>query len=127
MTYLGEPAKRRSNEEEVLQRTVVAHLRLRAVSDCIWYAVPNGEKRSKTTGARLKMMGVVAGVADLAFVLPDGRAAFIEVKKAGGVQSKTQREFEKRCNGMGVPYLLSSNLDEILGTLEAWGILRRRA
>jgi hypothetical protein len=51
-------AKPRASEEETLQRAIVDHLRLRAHPDCIWYHCPNGEHRSKRTGARLKAMGV---------------------------------------------------------------------
>lgn len=115
--------KRRDNPEERLQVAIVEHLRLLAPANVIWYAVPNGEKRSKRTAGRLKAQGVVSGISDLAFVLSDGRAAFLELKSPTGRLSPAQKAFGERCAAMEVEYAVSSDLDQCLSILRAWGVL----
>ena len=52
-------------------------------------AVPNGSQRSRTTGARLKAEGVVAGVPDL---LVPAWNLWIEMKRADGGSVSTQQK-----------------------------------
>lgn len=73
----------------------------------------NGEKRDKGTAAKLKRMGVKAGVADLVVVARGGRIAFIEVKRPGGRVSHDQDEFRLRCTQWGVPYLVATSIDDV--------------
>lgn len=87
------------------------------------FHVPNGEHRSKATGAKLKAMGVVAGVADLVCVSPDGIVQFMELKAPGGTLSDAQRVFRDRCLRMGITHTVMADIDSALITLEAWGIL----
>jgi hypothetical protein len=54
---------RRHRPEAQLQAAVVERLRLRARPDVLWLHCPNGERRDKITGAKLKRMGVLAGPA----------------------------------------------------------------
>jgi len=58
------------------------------------FHVPNGGQRSKITGARLKRIGVKAGIPDLH--LPVARNGYtglwIELKKPGGTTSKQQKD-----------------------------------
>jgi len=116
-------APKRDNPEERLQIAIVDHLRILAPKNVIWYAVPNGEKRSKRTDGRLKAQGVVSGIADLAFVLPDGRAAFLELKSGVGRLSPAQKAFQDKCASMEVEYAVSSSLDHALSILSAWGAI----
>jgi hypothetical protein len=117
-------AKPRRNDEEKLQRSVVAYLGYAARKDAIWFHVPNGEGRSKATAGRLKAMGVKAGVADLCFVLKDGSAAFMELKANGGKQRAAQLVFEQRCIDCGVPYVVVTNMDTAIEVLKGWGVTR---
>jgi hypothetical protein len=56
-------------------------------------AIPNGSQRSRTTGARLKAEGVVAGVPDL---LVPAWNLWIEMKRAdGGAVSAVQKEWHR--------------------------------
>jgi hypothetical protein len=57
-------ARHRRSLESEIHATVVAHLRLRAKPDVLWLHCPNGERRDKITGAKLKRMGALAGAAD---------------------------------------------------------------
>ena len=52
-------------------------------------AIPNGSQRSRTTGARLKAEGVVAGVPDLFIPAWD---LWIEMKRADGGSVSTQQK-----------------------------------
>jgi ketopantoate reductase len=113
----------RDNPEEQLQAAIVQHLKLLAPKNVIWFAVPNGIPTSKRTGARFKAQGVVAGIADLCFVLADGRAAFMELKSAKGRLSSEQKAFADRCAAMGVEHVVSANIDQALSVLRAWGVL----
>jgi hypothetical protein len=71
-------------------------------------------------------MGVVRGVPDLAFVLPGGQAAFMELKSRLGKTSPEQDAFIAKCNEMGVPCPVVSDIDNALFILRAWGVLRKR-
>ncbi len=54
--------------------------------------VPNGGKRGKIQGARLKADGVLAGWPDLTIAGPDRWTAFIEVKDGAGTCSVARKE-----------------------------------
>ncbi len=109
--------------EATLQRAIVELLRKAAHGDVLWFHVPNGEHRNAVTGARLKSLGVRPGVADLAFVLPGGRAAFLELKRDNGRQSQSQRIFESDCERSGAYYEVARNIDEAIGILRAWRVI----
>lgn len=113
----------RRDPEGDLQRALVQHLRLLAPVNVIWAHIPNGEHRSKRTGARLKALGVQRGIPDLMFVLADGRAAFLELKARTGRLSPDQKAFGAKCEAMGVEYAVSADLDQALSILRAWGVL----
>jgi hypothetical protein len=115
---------RRENPEERLQAAIVQHLHLRAPVNVIWYHPANGGLRSKRTAARMKAQGVVAGVADLAFVLSDGRAAFMELKAPTGRLSPAQKAFQEKCAAMDVEHAVVSDIDTALRILEAWGAIK---
>jgi hypothetical protein len=63
------------------------------------FAVPNGEARSRTAGARLKAEGVSAGVPDL--FIP-AWLIWIEMKRAdGGVTSELQADWHAYLRSLG--------------------------
>jgi hypothetical protein len=62
--------------------------------------IPNGGKMGVIRGAILKKMGVKAGVADILFMYSNANnyhGLWIEFKSSKGVQSESQKEFEKLC------------------------------
>lgn len=64
----------------------------------LWFAIPNGGKRTKYEAVRLKKQGVKSGVADI-FICESAQGwngLFIEMKSKTGKLSKTQNEFLKR-------------------------------
>jgi len=111
--------------EEALHRQVAAELRWRA-PDLLWFTVPNQRgTRERWEQAMFKALGVRAGVADLVFVLPCGRVAFIELKAPRGVSSDAQRAFMRDCEALGAPYLICRSMAEVEGALAAWGVKLR--
>ena len=118
--------RRRARPEAAIQRAVVEHLRLRAKPDVLWLHVPNGERRDKITGAKLKRMGVLAGASDL-LLWHNGSSFALELKAAGGRPSDTQLDFLARFNDTGGHSASAEGVDRALATLEAWGLLRGRA
>ncbi len=108
-----------------LQKTVVQLLLWEARAKVVWFHVPNGESRSPRTGARLKQMGVRAGVADLCIILPSGLVHFLELKAPKGKQSKPQKDFQAQCEGCGVPYAVASSFEEAEAILRRWGALKQ--
>lgn len=115
---------KRDNPEERLQMALVQHLMIRGQKNAIWYAVPNGIPASRRTGGRFKAQGMKSGVFDLAFVLPDGRAAFIELKAPHGRMSPAQKKFQDQLVEMGVGHAVISDLDSGLRLLEAWKVIK---
>lgn len=61
------------------------------------FAVPNGGRRDAATAGKLKAEGVVAGVSDLVLLKPNREfgALLIEMKRKGGRQSESQKQWEK--------------------------------
>lgn len=86
---IGNSTNRRRSEH-IEQREFVAWFR-QTFDGVRIFAIPNGEQRSRTAGARLKAEGVSAGVPDL-FIPAWGQ--FIEMKRAdGGKTSKVQKDW----------------------------------
>ena len=76
--------------EASIHLAIVELLRLKAHRDLIYFHPANGGERHPVVAAKLKGMGVVPGVADLVFVLPDGRSAFLELKTRKGELSPSR-------------------------------------
>ena len=87
----------------------------------VFFHCPNGEFRSKRTAARLKRMGVRKGVADLCLVLPDGKAAFLELKSSSGRQSPDQRAFHSEVTASGGLYGVANSPESVRAILGEWG------
>jgi hypothetical protein len=112
--------------EELLQRAVIEHLRLRAPKDVVYFHVPNGGKRSKVEGARFKLMGVVAGVPDLVLGR-SGRMYAMELKARGGKPSDEQYAVMEWFRAAGIQTVWVDNLDAALEWLARWGMFDRQA
>ncbi len=67
------------------------------------YAVPNGGQRSRTTGLKLKLEGVKAGIWDLSLDAPTGsfHGLKIEVKRPGGKMSDKQNDWGDKYKDYG--------------------------
>lgn len=105
--------------EQVLQQQIAAFLQA-AYPSLVWFHPPNGGARSKVEGAIFKAMGVKPGVPDLVFVLPDGRAAFLELKAGRGRLSPAQEGFLARIDKLGCPWASVRSLAEAAHIIERW-------
>lgn len=115
----------RKNKEHHLQKFVVELLRIDGVRGLIFYHIPNEGQRAKRTGAFLKQLGMLPGAADLAIVLPGGRAAFLELKRDEKAKtSDDQDAFRDLCAANGTPYAVVRTPEEARDVLAGWGTLR---
>jgi len=76
------------------------------------FAIPNGEQRSKTTGAKLKAEGVSPGIPDL--YVPAWRL-WIEMKRIkGGSVSAKQKEWHEYLRSIGDTVIVGYGSDHAL-------------
>ena len=95
---VNRPRKRPSDEEHRIQCACVQWMYYQHPELFpVLFAIPNGGRRDKTTGAKLKAEGVKSGVADLELAKPSRQyhALFIEMKTPKGYQSYSQKCFQK--------------------------------
>ena len=110
-------------EEDQLQRSVLDHLRWRAVDGAFWFHVPNGGWRSPVEAMDFKSLGVTAGVPDL-LIVHDGRLFGLELKVEGGRVSEAQYTTIEAMRRAGAIVAVAHGLDQALEQLEAWNLLR---
>lgn len=86
------------------------------------FAIPNGGERNIRTAQRLKMEGVVSGVADLCVLFPNSEyhGLFIEMKYGKNKQSATQVDFQKYAENAGYKYELCYSLDDFIAKVDAY-------
>jgi len=81
------------------------------------FHVPNGGNRKGREGAKLKYMGVWAGVADFLFMF-GGTVYCIELKTERGSQSPEQKVWEILVRGEGFSYYIIKNLIDFKKIIE---------
>lgn len=86
------------------------------------FAVPNGGYRDKTTGAKMKAEGVLAGVADIILLLHNRHyhGLAIEMKTATGKQRDSQKEWQKAITNSGYAYVVCRSLNDFILTIEEY-------
>ena len=109
--------------EHLIQVRLVNELKAKAAPGVFWFAIPNQSNRGAVSGQKMKDEGVVSGVADLCVMLPQGRVAWLEMKKPGGRLSDTQKQFRDQCNLLGHPWAVAYSVQEALIYLRSWGAL----
>ena len=83
-----------SAEQKALIEWWALECRYFGVPECLLMAIPNGGKRDRVTGARLKAEGVRAGVPDLFLAVARGpwHGLWIEMKTEKGKVSREQKK-----------------------------------
>lgn len=110
--------------EDLVQRAVVQHLRLRARPGVTFFAVPNGGGRSPVEASIMKGLGVRAGVPDL-FIVAQGRPFALELKRdKGGRTSELQIGMMREFEAAGITCAVAAGVDQAVAQLVAWGVLR---
>jgi hypothetical protein len=117
----------RPPREDAIHAGIVELLCLCAHPKLLWYCVPNGALVKPSTRMYFARLGVYPGVADIAFVLPDRTAAFLEVKTTDGRLSDAQKAFQARCALLKLRYRVVRSISEAEEVLRNWGALRGTA
>ena len=108
-------------EQVALCRWWAMYARRIGVAESLLFAIPNGGRRDKTTGARLKAEGVRAGVPDMFLALPrqDAPGLFLELKKQkGGRVSENQKTMHEALSHAGYPVCICRGWDEAKRAIE---------
>ena len=113
--------KRKSPEHDI-HRAVVQHLKARARPGVVWFHVPNAP-RNAIAGARLKQLGMRAGVSDL-ILFHTGNLFALELKAPKGVESLAQMEFQSDIRLAGGFTGVANNLDAAIDMLKLWELLK---
>lgn len=118
----SEPSRKpSSNDEHRLQCACVQWFRIvyPTLAQNL-FAVPNGGRRDRITGARLKAEGVTAGVADLILLLPNTQyhALLIEMKTTKGTQQKTQKQWQEHIEKFGYKYIVCRTFEQFRNTIK---------
>nr|WP_314558446.1 VRR-NUC domain-containing protein [uncultured Capnocytophaga sp.] len=105
------------HQESTLQAACVRWFRYQ-YPELIIYAVPNGGSRNMREAQRLKSEGVLAGVADLVAMLPNGKSLYIEMKIKGNRQTVSQKDFQKKAIALGYTYAVCHTFEEFQKVVE---------
>lgn len=108
--------------EDDLQQHVVHLMRSHGRPDVCWFAVPNGEQRKQSIGAKLKRAGVTAGAPDMVFLV-GGIFHGVELKTLAGRATTLQREFGKWIEVAGGYYHICHGIDQTFQCLQRIGCL----
>lgn len=109
--------------ESAFQITVAGYLDAFLSPPSVWFHIPNGGRRGKIEAARLKKMGVKAGVPDIEIIAEGGRSHFMELKREkGGRLSDAQIAMRQLLIAVGCPWAEARTLEEVKAALDAWGI-----
>lgn len=74
--------------------------------------------RDARHGASLKVMGLVAGVADMTYIHPDGSGVtFLEFKAERGTQSKSQKWWQSTVEQAGCKYMIVKSFEDFTKSL----------
>jgi hypothetical protein len=114
----------RPPREDAIHAAIVEFLCLAAHSKLLWWHVPNGAMIKPSTRMYFARLGVMAGVSDLCFVLPDGRPAFMEIKQPGAKLSPAQQAFQAKCALLKLRYRVVYSVTDAEEVLKDWGALR---
>jgi hypothetical protein len=92
--------------------------------------IPNGGKRSAATGAKLKTMGVMKGVADYEVLKPipskdqgivkGGINLYLEFKHGNNKQSPEQKKFEEMVISCGHLYKVVWSVDDAIAEISKY-------
>jgi hypothetical protein len=119
LARLTQARKTITHEESKMQQSCVLWFRIQ-YRKLMLFAIPNGAKLSGNqeqraiSGRRLKLEGVVPGVADLFLMVPSGDycGLFLEAKTETGRQQDSQKEFEAAALSAGYGYAVFRSLGE---------------
>lgn len=109
------PRRHPDDEEHRIQCACVNWFRLQypTLASAL-FAVPNGGRRDRVSGAKLKAEGVLPGVSDLLLLVARDwcHGLLIEMKTAKGKQSPAQRDWQREMESRGYRYIICRSFDD---------------
>jgi hypothetical protein len=117
---------RRVRPEQQIQRAVLEHLAWRAMPGVWWCHYPAGGWRSPIEAAIFKSLGVIAGVPDI-LIVHYGQLYALELKAQGGRLTDVQSDIQAAMRRAGAIVATARGLDDALGQLVLWGLIRPEA
>lgn len=106
--------------ETSLHMQVERYLRVAWPSDLPYTHFPAGEKRDERAGGKLKKMGLKAGWPDFQFILPNGQAGFIELKREDTTLSGVQIDLRQQLVSLKCAYAVCRSVDEVERAISRW-------
>ena len=116
----------KKRDEDTIQESVVGWIE-QCAPDCLVWHVPNGMPSNPITGARMKKIGLRAGVADLTVLAPGGTTLLIEVKTDDGKLSPEQKAFGNRANDLGHFFQVVRSIEDVRRAFTRAGVHTREA
>ena len=113
--------KRSSYDEHNLQAAEVRYIRgVYPDLEGVFFAVPNGGKRTSRQAAWLKEEGMKAGVADILLLKRTSQFGFlcIENKTPKGRQEPEQKVFQCEVERHGGKYIIVRSIDEFIQAID---------
>lgn len=118
--------KKPGEEEHRIQCACVNWFRLQYPTHAsALFAVPNGGRRDRVSGAKLKAEGVLPGVSDLILLVPRDwcHGLLIEMKTGKGKQSPAQRDWQHDMERRGYRYIVCHSFDEFREAIDDYLLL----
>lgn len=115
--------KRSTYDEHNLQAAEVRYIRgVHPDLSGVFFAVPNGQKRTSRQTSWLKEEGLLNGVSDMILLHRTSQHGFlcIENKTPKGKQSPEQKVFQAEAERHGGKYIIIRSLDEFIQSIEQY-------
>ena len=116
---------RGQRHEQVIQRAVLDHLRLRGAPDLFAFHPANGGYRSPVEAMVLKGLGVTPGVPDI-LIIHGGKCFGLELKSEHGRVTPAQLDCHERMARAGAVVGVAVGIDQAVEWLERHDLLRGR-
>lgn len=114
-------ARAHADTEQQLHEAVVQFLGLALPPHAVWWHTANQGQRTIGAAMKLKRMGLLAGIPDIA-VLHAGKLVFLELKRHGGEASDAQIATAGRLRAAGAYVSFCRTLGEVECALRHAGI-----
>lgn len=115
--------KRSANEEHRMQCAEVRYIHTKHPDlRHLFFAVPNGQKRTSMQTQWLKDEGLVPGVSDMILLKSNSQHGYlcIENKTEKGRQSEEQKIFQEEVEKVGGKYIIIRSIDEFMNAIEQY-------
>lgn len=107
-------------EEAKIQQAIVRYFAVRYPNQRGLLFLNHNNAISAREGVNAARMGRVAGVADLTYLSPNGRAVLIEIKTPKGKQSDVQKEWQKMVETAGYAYEIVRTIDDAIALFDKY-------